>query len=117
MNLLRAGFLQFAPKFGDVTYNVDRALSFAFDADADLLVFPELFNTGYYFLNRAEAFDLAEAVPSGYACKRLLSFAADKNLFIVAGLAEKFGKHLFNSSVIIGPLAFIGRLIYFLGRR
>ena len=115
MNLLRAGFLQFAPKFGDVTYNVDRALLLA--SDADLLVFPELFNTGYYFLNRVEAFDLAEEISSGYACTRLLSFAADKNLFIVAGLAEKFGKHLFNSSVIIGPLAFIGRLIYFLGRR
>lgn len=105
---MKVGFLQFNPKFGEVEYNVEKVLEMLSETSFDLIVLPELFNTGYLFTSRSEVSDLAEEVPEGYTCKKLIDFAIEKNVFIVAGLAEKCSGKLYNSAVIIGSNGLIG---------
>jgi predicted amidohydrolase len=46
---------QFRPQFGEVTKNLDVVTAKLEQADADLIVLPELFATGYQFLSQEEA--------------------------------------------------------------
>lgn len=43
---------------------------------ANLIVLPELANTGYLFANRRDAFNHAEAVPEGPSTQAWIDFAA-----------------------------------------
>lgn len=105
---MKIAFLQFNPIFGDVEGNVDKALSLISNVDFDLIVFPELFNTGYLFLDRSEVETFAEDIPNGYTCKRLMKYASERGVFIVAGLAERFMGKLYNSVVIVGSKGIVG---------
>lgn len=96
----RIGFVQNDPEFGKVERNVSRALKLASKVEADLLVFPELFNTGYLFLSRDEAVKLAEDL-DGYTVRELSKFAGDTATSIVAGFAERDGDKVYNSAVVI----------------
>ncbi len=103
----RVGFVQFAPKILDVDGNVERALSLAEKTDADLLVLPELFNSGYAFQSRKELAEVAEEVPAGATTKALLDFSGEKKNCVVAGIAEREGSRFYNSAVI----AYRGKLL------
>ena len=58
--MLRVGFFQFAPKFGEVATNLSKVVSTFSNAEADIIVLPELAFTGYFFQNRSELAYLAE---------------------------------------------------------
>ncbi|MDX9715729.1 MAG: nitrilase-related carbon-nitrogen hydrolase [Dissulfurispiraceae bacterium] len=105
---MRAGYFQFSPVFGDIKANVSRAVDAIASVSADLVVLPELFNTGYQFVSKEEAGSLAEDVPSGYTTKRLSALSIKKQMYIVAGIAEKSGDLLYNSAVITGPQGYMG---------
>ncbi|MBH0208918.1 MAG: hypothetical protein HP495_10495, partial [Nitrospira sp.] len=77
-------------------------------ADADLLVLPELFASGYQFLSREEAQRLAEPVPDGPTVRRLVDIAKSRKLHLVAGLPERSGSVCYNSAVVVGPSGFLG---------
>jgi 5-aminopentanamidase len=100
--MLRAAVVQTDPVFGEVVRNVEAALALV-PAGCDLAVLPELFATGYQFVDRAEALALAEPVPDGPTCRRLRAFAADRGTTLVAGLAERLGEQVFNSAVLVRP--------------
>jgi predicted amidohydrolase len=104
-----AGFLQFNPLFGDVKSNVDKVTSvITAHNDADLIVLPELFNTGYQFVSHDEVRELSEEVPSGYTTERLIELSLQRSVYIVAGIAERSGDFFFNSAVLTGPDGFLG---------
>ncbi len=98
-----AGFIQTSPVFGRIRENVEDAVKRIKALDAELVVLPELFSTGYQFRNRAEALKLAEPAPGGYTVSRLIETARQKRLHIVAGLAERAGGRVYNSAVLVGP--------------
>jgi len=98
-----AGFFQFEPEFGNVRSNIATVEESLSAVEADLIVLPELFNTGYQIVSREEAYDLSEEVPSGRTTKRLIDIASAKNMHIVAGIGERVGKKVFNSSVLVRP--------------
>jgi len=98
-----AGFIQTSPIFGRVRENVEDAVKRIRALGADLVVLPELFSTGYQFKSRAEALKLAEETKGGYAIDRLIDTAWEKKVYIVAGLAERAGNNVYNSSVLVGP--------------
>ena len=102
------GFIQNAPTFGRVKANLDHASDLLRSAHADLFVLPELFATGYQFTSRREVEQLAEEVPGGPTSKRLSTLARQRHCSIVAGLAERKGRHLYNSAVLIGPQGLLG---------
>lgn len=105
---MRVGYFQFDPVFGEVARNLDHVTARLEQAEADLIVLPELFATGYQFVSKEEVFRLAEPVPEGETTKRLTEIAARRGMTIVAGLPERAGAHCFNSAVVVGPKGFIG---------
>ena len=60
------------------------------------------------FNSRAEAFLLAEEVPAGETSQAWIDVARKRKLYIAAGIAEREGNDLYNSSVFVGPEGYIG---------
>ncbi len=108
---IRIACVQMEPVVGEKDRNVRRSVEFieaAADNGARLIVLPELANSGYVFETREEAFDLAEPVPGGPTCDAWIEVAAKRNIWLVAGIAERVDGALYNSAVIIGPDGYIG---------
>jgi predicted amidohydrolase len=76
---------------------------------ARLIVLPELASTGYSFDTKEEAYAHAEEVPTGPTCQAWIETAQTTNTYIVAGVAEVDGVHLYDTAVLIGPEGYIGR--------
>jgi predicted amidohydrolase len=74
---------------------------------AQLIVLPELCNSGYMFASRSEAFALSETI-DGVTVQAWLAIAQELGITLVAGFAERDGKQLFNSAVLVGPDGLIG---------
>ena len=55
---MRVGFFQFTPRFGEVSHNLDKVVETLDRADADLIVLPELFASGYQFVSQQEVITL-----------------------------------------------------------
>ena len=106
--MIRAGFVQFNPRFGQVRNNVRRLEVLLQPVRADLLVIPELFNTGYQFASAREVDVLAEPIPNGYTTQKLCALAKRKKTFLVAGIPERRGSKFYNSAVLVGPQGYIG---------
>jgi predicted amidohydrolase len=102
MKPLTLAVVQFTPGFGEKGKNLCRMQELVEDVTADIIVFPELCTTGYFFLSRAEAAKAAETVggPSGEFFRDM---ARDKNAVVVAGFAERHQKHLYNSCLVVVP--------------
>jgi predicted amidohydrolase len=100
---MKVGFIQFDPVFGDIQGNIDTVMRLVEGADADLLVLPELFNTGYLFTSHEEVAELSEEIPGGKTTEALSELARKKNAWIVGGLAERSGENFYNSAVLVGP--------------
>jgi N-carbamoylputrescine amidase len=103
--------IQMEPIVGAKQANVANSLEWIGQAalnGARLIVLPELANSGYVFRNRAEAFALAEEVPTGETTAAWIDAAHRHDVYIVAGIAERAGATLYNSAVVLGPSGYIG---------
>lgn len=106
--IMKAGFYQFNPVFGNKKRNL-AAVADAFDGiDAELMVLPEFFATGYQFISMDEVAHLAEEVPSGETTEALVGLSKKHGIYIVGGLPERDKELFYNSAVITGPEGFIG---------
>ena len=111
---VRVAVVQFDPQVGtqNRASNLDTSLRLALEAannGANLIVLPELANTGYLFSNRQDAFDHAEPVPDGPSTRAWADFARDHQVYLVAGLAEREGMQLFDTAVLLGPDGMLGK--------
>lgn len=103
--------IQMEPHVGAKRDNVTRAIQHIETAaknGASLVVLPELANTGYVFVDRDEAFSLAEALPDGETARIFAETARRLGIYIVAGIAERAGERLYNSAIFTGPSGHIG---------
>jgi len=100
---LKVGFVQTFPFFGKKEENLKKAESLIQKIEADLLVLPELFNTGYIFADKEELFSLAEDVPQGKTTDFLLRLSQKRKISLVFGIAEKCEDKLYNSSILVTP--------------
>ena len=74
----------------------------------DLIVFPELFVTGYNLRDGHN--QVAEKIPgNGLAQTKIRDLAKKYNIHIITGIVEKSGKSLFNSAILVGPKGHIGK--------
>ncbi|MBD0315792.1 MAG: acyltransferase [Nitrospiraceae bacterium] len=105
---MRVGYYQYDPQFGAVGKNLDQLTARLEEADADLVVLPELCASGYQFTAPQEVHELAEPVPDGPTTRRLVDIAKRRRMHIVAGLPERDGARCYNSAVVVGPSGFIG---------
>lgn len=110
-SLVKVAALQMEPHIGNKDRNVEETLKIIDEAGqkgAELMVLPELCNTGYLFNSRKEAFALAEEVPDGPTTEEWISAAKKHNAYICAGITEREDNHLYNSVVVVGPEGYIG---------
>lgn len=95
---------QLAPKIGDLAYNrtlTERAIRQAAYLGAQVVVLPELVQSGYLFADRDEALSLAETA-DGPTLQLWQSLARELNLVIVGGFCERLpGNELANSAAMI----------------
>ena len=108
---VRIACIQMQPVIGRVEDNVRHSISLierAVERGAELVVLPELSNSGYMFNSREEAFALSEPIPDGPTVKAWSEIASRHKLHLVAGICERDGAKLFNSAVLIGPNGYIG---------
>jgi predicted amidohydrolase len=108
---LRVACVQMNPAIGETRRNVARTLELIAQAaarGAQLIVLPELCNTGYVFETREEAFALAETIPAGPTTQAWIEAAAKHRVILVAGITERQGDVLYNSAAIVGPQGPIG---------
>ena len=88
---MRIGYFQFAPVFGDIKRNLDRVVARLERVEADVIVLPELFTSGYQFVSQEEVAHLSEPVPDGLTTQTLLDLARARGVTIVAGLSGRAG--------------------------
>ncbi|MBB4010545.1 nitrilase family protein [Allorhizobium taibaishanense] len=103
---------QFEPHIGDRAFNlaaIDRMVRRAASEGADLVVLPELANTGYLFQSTTELATLAESVPDGTSVRFLASLSRDLAIHIVCGLAERDGDSFYNAAILTGPEGYLGK--------
>jgi predicted amidohydrolase len=105
---MRVGFYQYDPQFGEVERNLDFVSGKLEEVEADLIVLPELFASGYQFVSQEEVNRLAEPVPEGRTTTMLIELAKRRRMHLVAGLPERAGNRCYNSAVVVGPAGFLG---------
>lgn len=111
-DMTRVAVVQMRPDFGQVRSNRAKSVGYlnqAADKLANLIVLPELCNTGYVFDSRAEALLLAENLENSPTLKIWEEFCRIRNVHLVAGIAEEDEGCLFNTSVVVGPGGIIGK--------
>jgi predicted amidohydrolase len=99
---MKVGFLQFNPLFGDKKHNYDAVGQALGNAAADVIVLPELFNTGYTFLNKEELDELAEPA-YGETNSFMHRLAQEMECAFAYGFAEKAGNFYYNSMSFVAP--------------
>lgn len=95
---------QMEPIIGDIKSNMSRMreiLSSASESNVDILVLPELLNSGYVFDSTEEAQSLSEEIPLGKFSEELMKWSANGGL-VVAGICERTDEGLYNSAAVFG---------------
>ena len=100
---VRAAYLQFAPAYLEVDQNLAAVESLLRSVEADLIVLPELFTSGYFFQSKDDLERVAEPIPNGKSVAALRGWADSLGATLVAGLAERDGDHFYNSAVVVRP--------------
>ena len=103
---MRLVVAQTNPVFGDVVSNVRVAVSLMESERADLYILPELFNTGYNFIDEGEVQKLAEPV-LGFTFERVAEFAKKRSCYVAYGFAENADR-MYNSAALVGPEGLVG---------
>ena len=88
---------------GDKAANLARGRELAAQAaaqGADLLIFPELWTTGYDLPRAAE---LAEPLPAGPTARELSAWAAEFGLWITGSMLERTPAGAFNAAALFSP--------------
>ena len=111
-SVVKIACCQIEPRVGRKEENLEKTLRFAEEAadeGAIVILLPELANTGYVFNTRSEAFGLSEEVPGGETIRAWEELAMRRGVYLAAGMAEREGGRLYNSSVLMGPEGYIGK--------
>jgi len=104
--------VQFEPIIGDRAGNlaaVERLAKAAKTQGAEIVVLPELADSGYTFRDGDEVAALAGPVPGGPSAETLRRLAEELGLYIVSGIAEQDGDRFYNSALLCGPEGYIGK--------
>ncbi|QPC94547.1 nitrilase-related carbon-nitrogen hydrolase [Mesorhizobium sp. INR15] len=96
---------QYAPLHGAVSANLGLSLDRidrAARGKASIVILPECCTTGLVFSDRSQLLAIAETIdgPSVTAWREI---AGRLNIYLIAGMAERDGKQLYNTAVIVTP--------------
>jgi predicted amidohydrolase len=101
--IMKVSVFQFSPIFGDKAANIAKMSNFVENSSSDLLIFPELSTTGYFFLNFDETKSFSETV-DGATAHHFKKLSKELNKIIIYGFPEidELGK-VYNSAITIFP--------------
>ncbi|NHI88755.1 MAG: hydratase, partial [Candidatus Thorarchaeota archaeon] len=100
---MRLGLAQMELRLGDIDYNVEQAKYLLGNAESnhvDILVLPEMANSGYYFNSYEEVERASEKIPSGPLSRELVKWSRNGHL-VVAGINESAEEGLYNSAAVM----------------
>ena len=104
------GCIQFAPALGDQGKTMESLSKLIPRAkDAELLVLPELCNSGYHFIDFEQAWKTSEPIYDSVFINFLISACQKYGLNIVSGFNERYGTALYNSAILVGPKGIVGK--------
>jgi len=107
---LKIGFIQFAPALCKSEKTMQKLSELIGQAgDADLLVLPELCNSGYNFSGYEQAWDASEEITHSIFIEYLISKCKEFSLYVATGFNERDRNDLFNSAVLVGPEGYMGK--------
>ena len=115
MENLKIAVAQFEPKDGDKEYNlsvIEDLTQEAKEKGAEVISFHEMSVTAYTFLkdlDRMQILDLAEKVPGGESCRKLISISRKYEITVLAGLVEVDGDHIYNTYICVNGGSLIAR--------
>ena len=89
---------QFAPEYRDIPNNLDRIRGFVRKSDADIVIVPELAQTGYFFTSKDEIEPLAQTI-DGSIARSLSAFALEENKAFISGFLEEADGKFYNSAL------------------
>jgi predicted amidohydrolase len=108
--MVRVAVSQIEPIIGDMKHNLSLLTSIlkqASEANAEVVVLPELANSGYVFQSKKEARSLSEPVPEGPFSKRIMEWTSEGGV-VVAGICERADDVLYNSAAVFSDGKHLG---------
>lgn len=106
---MKIALIQFAPVFGNLKINIESLKNLLYKArDADLVVLPELANTGYNFESREEALLLSETTNESVFLDFIKESCLQYNFTVATGFSEKEGIELYNSAILMNGNGIVG---------
>jgi predicted amidohydrolase len=101
---VKIGYIQFPPVLDRLQATIDRLDHlFPLVAGAELIVLPELCNSGYNFESAEQAWATSEEIGQSIFVQYLEALCHQYDCHIVSGLNEREGEYLYNSAVLVGP--------------
>ena len=97
---MKLSVVQFCPEFGNKAANLEKIIKYANDIESDIIVFPELCTTGYFFQSKEEVLQFAETL-DGETISSMQEIATSLDKILVVGFAELDGGETFNSAAVI----------------
>lgn len=99
---MKISVVQFTPEFGKKDENLKSVLSYISEISAELIVFPELALTGYFFQSREESAACTEPF-DGPSIIAIADAASKENKIVVIGFAELDDDKIYNSAALLFP--------------
>jgi predicted amidohydrolase len=107
---MRIGFVQFAPELANLHGTIKRLEELCEGRSlGDLVVLPELCNSGYSFQDRTQAWASSENCNDSRFLRFLQAICRRRQCHIVSGFNERDGNRLYNTAVLVGPEGLIGK--------
>ena len=100
--MIRVGVGQIRPKVAEIEWNLeqlDEILELAQEESVDVLVLPELANSGYVFEDNEEVIGSSEKIPDDPFCSKLKEWSQEDRL-VVAGICEAALGEFYNSAAL-----------------
>ncbi|MFC1853373.1 nitrilase-related carbon-nitrogen hydrolase [candidate division CSSED10-310 bacterium] len=100
---MKVGYIQNKPQFGRIENNLADIHTMLHEVSVDVLVLPELFASGYLFLDRDELSQYAETPWQGPSTTFLQELTTNLDSIVVGGFAEKCQGKLYNAAALVTP--------------
>jgi predicted amidohydrolase len=103
LKIYKLAMAQMLVEAGKPDANLDRAterIAEAANKGAKIVLLPEVMDLGWM---DPSAKTLAYEIPDGKTCRRLRQAAAKNNIYVCAGIVEKYKDKTYNAAVIIDP--------------
>ncbi|RUT78493.1 nitrilase-related carbon-nitrogen hydrolase [Ancylomarina longa] len=107
---MKIAVIQFAPAFGNLNATIEKLKVLFLQAKgADLIVLPELANSGYNFESKLQAMEFSETAEESIYLEFLQKQCKEYNFVIASGFLEREAVDLYNSAIIIDTNGIIGK--------